>query len=1096
MNPKVPQTFPSAELWLMPFAVAILGAVASLDLHAAAPDGVEFFENKIRPVLVAECVDCHNAEKQKGGLRLDYRAAWQKGGDSGAAIVPGDPKGSLLLRSIRHEEEDLKMPSKAPKLDAAVIADFEAWVSMGAPDPREESPKSAQSGSKWEQLLAMRRTWWSLQPVRSVDAPTAAHAGGAVHPVDRFLRVKQAEKGLVPAEPAVASAVLRRLSYVLTGLPPEPEQALRFEGEYAANPARAVETAVDGFLSSTRFGEHWARHWMDLMRYSESHGSETDKPLPMAWRYRDYLVRAFNQNVPLDALIREHLAGDLLPNPRVSPDGLNESSAGPAHFRMVEHGENAVDTREDQVRVLDNQIDVVSKAFQGMTVACARCHDHKFDAISQRDYYALQGVFASGHLGQRVLDTPEHLNRSNAALSLALEEVRKGIAREWLKAGEHLFDAIPDTLEQEDGWKQAFSDAQKDPAHPLRAWSLLAAENLPQQWEALRNTVETEQAALKKSNAVHFKKAWDFRQGQAEGWLRSGAGLEQRPEPGRFSVSESGDRILESLYPPALMSHWFSPRQHGVLVSPAFTIETGRISVRAFGFDGLVRLVPDNYAVANRFHSKSVLSKEKDGWQMLGDGELRNPDLRKGQRARLEFVTREDSSIVLAKAKRRGPNLNSGGQVGRSSGSFFGVAEIVFHNRPNNEVPKLESSGLRLLLQKNAPSTREQLAGVYSEVLRETVEAWTRHAASEDQAAFLNAFLIPGLLPVHVSNIPALGPLVERYRALHREVPEPRRAPGVHELEPSDAPLLTRGDHKSPAESVPRGYLEVLGQGPYQTRQSGRLELAQQITSPQNPLTARVLANRIWHWVYGVGIVPTVDNFGRMGEPPSHPELLEYLAARLVEKDWSLKEGLRFLLTTETFRTSSRPSSEAHKSDPANQWLSHMRVRRLEAEAIRDSLLRLSGGLAEKHSGPGAAETNMQSRSVYLAVSRARPSPFLGVFDAPQPFTTFGRRDVTTVPAQSLTLLNGPFATRCAVLWKERVFKSSSPKAAGERLESMFLSALARKPTPSEARVLLDVLERWSAESKDAASPTKAEYEAWGHLAHTLINLKEFIYLP
>jgi hypothetical protein len=295
---------------------------------------------------------------------------------------------------------------------------------------------------------------------------------------------------------------------------------------------------------------------------------------------------------------------------------------------------------------------------------------------------------------------------------------------------------------------------------------------------------------------------------------------------------------------------------------------------------------------------------------------------------------------------------------------------------------------------------------------------------------------------------------------------------------------------------VPRGYLEVLGKGPFQTQKSGRLELAEQIASAQNPLTARVMANRIWHWVYGAGIVPTVDNFGRMGEQPSHPELLEYLAARLVEKDWSLKEGLRFLLTTETFRSSSKPSQEAQTKDPANQWLTHMRVRRLEAESIRDSLLRVSGGLVDKAGGPGVPEADMYSRSVYLAVSRSKLNSFLGVFDAPQPFTTFGRRDITTVPAQSLTLLNGPLATKCADLWSARVIKASSPKVPQERLDSMFWSAFARRPTQTEARVLLDVLERLRTESQEAASPTKAETEAWGHMAHTLINLKEFIYLP
>jgi hypothetical protein len=292
-------------------------------------------------------------------------------------------------------------------------------------------------------------------------------------------------------------------------------------------------------------------------------------------------------------------------------------------------------------------------------------------------------------------------------LEQAQEALRQGLAQEWLKAAERLRDEFPDTLEQEDGWQQAFNETQKNPAHPLHAWLKIKNENLPQQWEALRKTAEAEQAATKESNANHFKKVWDFRRGQADGWLRSGAGLEQKPEAGRFGVSQSGDRLLEGLYPPALLSHWFSSRQHGIMISPAFTIETGRISVRAFGFDGLVRLVPDNYAVARRFNSKAVLLEEKDGWYMLNDRELPNPDRRKGQRARLEFVTRDDSSIPVNLAKRRDPKSKPASKSKPAEDSFFGVAEIVFHNRKNNEVPKLETSGLRLLLQKKAPASQK-----------------------------------------------------------------------------------------------------------------------------------------------------------------------------------------------------------------------------------------------------------------------------------------------------------------------------------------------------------------------------------------------------
>jgi hypothetical protein len=1056
------------------------GANASSPL---TPEQTEFFEKKIRPVLVAECVECHNADKQKGGLRLDYRDGWKKGGDSGETIVPGDPKESLLLRTIRHEEEDLKMPSKAPKLDAAVIADFEAWVKMGAPDPRDTPAKSGESGSKWTQLLELRRGWWSLQPVQAPQLPTPKRPG-AVHPVDRFLVAKMEEKGLSPSGPADARTLLRRISFVLTGLAPTPAQVASFCHAYDLDPSKAVEQVVEGYLASERFGEQWARHWMDLIRYSESHGSELDETLPNAWMYRDYLVRAFNKDVPLDALIREHLAGDLLPEPRLGPSGLNESIVGTAHFRMVEHGSNAVDTRDDQVRVLDNQIDVVSKAFQGMTVACARCHDHKFDAVSQRDYYALQGAFASMHLGQVTLDQPGLQKRERPVMEQTHERIRRGLATRWLETLKGLPEWLSREITQEDDRKHALTEAAADPTHALHAWVKLSPEttSFATQWESFLARVEKEIAENRKFNADHFEPGWDFRGGQSAGWQRSGPGLEQQSEPGWFKVLPEGDRVFGELYPAALLSHRFSSKHQGMMVSPTFTVgKARRISVRALGANALLRIIPDNYAVARRFDAAVVLQSDHETWVML------DPYRREGNQARLQFATEEDIGVHGFPMKPR--------SAGPPDRSFFGVAEVVFHKTNSNAVPRRDTNPTRLLAEKGAPGSAIELAQRYSHVLKQSIEAWRDHRLSESQLDFLSTFVRAGFFPVTLSELPDLKPFVAEYRAAESRVAVPVRAPGIYDMEGEDAPLLERGNHKQPKEPVPRGYLEVLGKGPFRSAGSGRLELAQQIASAENPLTARVMANRIWHWVYGVGIVPTVDNFGRMGEKPTHPELLEYLASRLVEKGWSLKEMVRFLVNTETFRAGSQALPGADAVDPANQWLSHMRVRRLDAESIRDSLLQVSGSMVETMGGPSLGEANMTRRSIYLQVRRAVPNVFLGTFDAPIPFTTFGKRDVTNVPAQSLSLLNGTFATKCASAWAARLLKPPADAPPGARIEAMFLSAFARSPSPDETQALLECLDRLRKETPGAADSKKGEVEAWSHLAHVLFNLKEFIYL-
>jgi cytochrome c553 len=385
-------------------------AAAGLRATAAEPDAaqIEFFEQRIRPMLANECYECHGLKKRKGGLRLDFRDGLLKGGDSGPAIVPGDAKKSLLIQSIRHDDPDSAMPKDRPKLSDSVIRDFIAWVNAGAADPRNQPPTEGEvSRTSWAATFAARRDWWSFKPVQKPIVPAVRNAGWSQHPVDQFLLAKMEERGLAPAAPADRRALIRRLTLALTGLPAAPEEVRAFVDDTVPD---AYGRLVDRLLDSPRFGEHWARHWMDLMRFAETHGSEGDPELPNAWRYRDYLIRAFNADVRWNRLIEEHIAGDLLPEPRWNKaEGFNESLLGVAHLRLVEHGFNPVDTLDEQIKTVDSQIDVVSKAFQALTTSCARCHDHKFDPISERDYYALHGIFASVRPAQVTIDEPARL---------------------------------------------------------------------------------------------------------------------------------------------------------------------------------------------------------------------------------------------------------------------------------------------------------------------------------------------------------------------------------------------------------------------------------------------------------------------------------------------------------------------------------------------------------------------------------------------------------------------------------------------------------------------------------------------------------------
>jgi hypothetical protein len=1369
---------------------------ASTALAAATltPEHADFFERKIRPVLAGECYECHDAKKQKGGLRLDYRDGWKKGGDSGDAIVPGEPAKSLLLKSIRHEEPDLKMPAKRPKLSDAVIADFEKWIALGAPDPRDDPPKAG-AAVPWEQLLADRRTWWSLQPIRKSDPPAVKDAAWSSHPVDHFLLAEIEKRGLKPAADADPRVIIRRLTFALTGLPPTPEEVKSFVREFSAatddkatdasltlsalhpvtlsSPAarKAIERATDRLLQSPRFGERWARHWMDLVRYAETHGSEGDPEIPDAWRYRDYLIRAINADVPADQLIREHIAGDLIPNPRVNRDEqFNESILGTAHLRFVEHGFQPVDTRDEQVKVTDSQIDVAMKAFQGLTVSCARCHDHKFDAISQRDYYALAGIFESSRPAMVAIEPPALLAKNRGDLAALKKQIRVALAESWkdepariaarliaedepdprsIAAAEklaalekqiasldqiargriekaqgaksvstaprplarwsfsgdardsagmlngeliggakiqggrlvlngtdacfrsaplardlrektmeawvslanldqrgggvitvedekgHIFDSIvfaekerlhwvagsnvfsrsqnaggpeetakpgelvhvaavyradgtialfrngepygkpwksptaspitfaagnahillgkrhnsggkaflageieearlydraltadelrasfragpdadsvdaavlakaltPDERKQRDTlahsltaaraehsaltlgsqekeWRSALTDAERNAANPFHAWAALhrrSGDDLARAWDELANTTHS-----KTADGAPATRRWDFSKSRADfdECFHYGTGIADAPGAcGDFAVSAAGDKIITGLMPAGVASNGLTAKHNGVLTTKLFRVDTDWISVKAWGGGGAqCRLIVDGYPLGtNPIFPRVTLAKDEPGWLKL------DTKYRKGSWAYLEFAT-------LADQTRRDKSVKD---KGAHEPSWFGVSEIVCHD---GDGPRdLESAGAPVLVG-GAPHTAKELAQRYESAICRALTAWHDGTLDEPHRQLLDFLIRGGLLPASLERLGAVKPLVETFRALESEIPAARHAPGVLESVALDAHLLPRGDHLKPGESIPRAFLGVFGGEAFRTRQSGRLELANAMTAPQNPLTARVMANRIWLHIFGRGIVATPDNFGRMGEKPTHPELLDYLASRFAEENWSLKMMVRFLVTTRAFSLSADAAPNARELDASNELLSHARVQRLEAEAIRDSLLAVSGRLDDTMSGPGLPNTGAaekQRRSVYLTIRRTALNPFLEVFDAPKPFTTTGRRDATNVPAQSLTLLNDRFVIESARVWAERLVAEKADASPGQRIRRMFAAAFAREPAERE----IAASERYIQAAAGSGASLMENAPAWRDFAQSLFNAKEFIFL-
>lgn len=954
---------------MRPFLTSTALALCSIaPLHSATganvpitSEGRDFFESKIRPVLVTECYDCHGASKAKGGLRLDSRAAILEGGDSGPTLVAGDPEKSLLIQSLAHThaDEDLHMPKEGAKLDDAALKHFVEWIRMGAPDPRDKPEPVLSSEQSWELTLAQRKQWWCFQPVKNPPAPVVKDAAWSQHPVDRFILAKLESEGLAPAAPADALTLIRRLSYVLTGLAPTPEELSAFQRAYSEDRESSTEHLINRLLASPHYGEKWARHWMDWVRYAESYGSEGDPPIPYAWRYRDYVIRAFNDDVPYPQLVREAIAGDFLAEPRINKEtNLNESALGIGQLRMVLHGFSPTDTLDEMVTFTDNQIDTVTKAFQGLTVSCARCHNHKFDAISQADFYALFGIFTSTHPAVVDVNAPDLGKAERKELTALKQQLHQVVGKAWLQAAEKL------------------EPVAATPAAPSAAVELVR---------------------------------WDLRK---EKWFTDGHGVAQgTTKPGEFSVATEGSGIIARVHPAGVFSDLISTKDRGVLMSPRFKCEGGTLWMRSSGTaSARVKYVVQNYPRTGTIHKAVELKEDADtvlGWRKLDLNYWKGDDM---------FIQCTTASDLPAEAKE-------------DSRSWFGITDVVI-TKDDTMPPSVPISG--------SP--------------REAVAAWIAGTTTDAQAELLGLLLRTGKLPNDTKAIAEAAPLLARYREVEARLPQPTRAPGVLEADGHDAALFVRGDHKQPGQIVPRRFLDGINPVVYETKQSGRLELAQSLTDAKNPLTSRVIVNRLWHHVFGRGLVSTPDNFGRLGEMPTHPELLDMLATKFQKDGGSIREMIRFLVSSRTFQLGSAASPAATQQDPENKLLSHWSVRRLEAEAIRDSIMALSGKFDPRLYGTPVPDDDPR-RSIYVRVVRNSLDPFLSAFDMPVPFVSRGRRDVTNVPAQSLALLNDPSISAWSRSWARAAVKNH--KAEPERVQGMFLQALGREASGEELQASL-----------------------------------------
>lgn len=1033
------------------FAALLIATAAA----RAADAGDDFFTMKVQPLLAERCYECHSHEKKiKGGLALDSRSGWEKGGETGPAIVPGKPEASLLIKAVSHVEKDLKMPPKK-MLPPGEIALLSEWVRRGAPDPRTSAAAELAVDDSWDVEFRKRLDWWSLKPMRRSEPPVVQDAAWSREPVDRFIKTALDAAKLAPAPRAEPEVLARRLSFVLTGLPPEEVH-------------ESYESLVDRLLASPHFGEHFARHWMDVARYTDTYGYEWDNPAKGSHEYRDYLIRAFNGDVGFDQLVREQLAGDLLPQPRVK-DGLNESLIGPMFYHMGEHrhGSSLMFNGIHQ-EMVNNKIDAFSKAFLATTVACARCHDHKLEAVSQHDYYALAAIFTTPRWTARVIDAPGKNDAAITKLTELRATIRSELAAMWKGA-----TFTPAEV------KAALGDVTKlkPQLHEIEYPLVRIAQGAA--WEKSKAEWQTAREQRRKTNAA-FKPLADA--SLPPGWVTEGDGMKHGfIEDATPLVALDGDAVVARLLPRGWHTHALSSKLPGALRMPPEHLVPGKfVSLDLAGGEFGGTLVVDDHAFQNE--TVSFLTNTEPQWKSFADAELKNGV----QQVTVEFCT---ASLNPNFPPRTG--LAKGLQnhdYGYDKRSWLSITGIVSHDTAG--APQDELDAFAALYD----GEDEDRVGAW---FTGAVQRWCDGAVAPGDRAVLDWLLAKNLLPNKAPAGSKLAALLAEYRRVEAGIAFPRTVNSMDERETTRAryPLNVRGNVDSPGALVQPASLAML----HGELTADRLALAESLLDPEHPLTARVYVNRVWQWIFGTGLVATPDDFGRLGARPSHPELLDWLAREFIREGWSTKKLVRRLVLSETFRQSGAVIDAAREADPGNKLLHHYPTRRLDAEGVRDALLAVSGRLDPQLYGrpidpPRAAEDDKKRlfsgpldgsgrRSLYLRMSIMEPPKFLTTFNLPDLKLPTGRRDVSNVPTQALLMLNDPFVSAMAKHWATQLVKTHASEQ--ERIGAMFVSAYGRKPSVEETRRWCAVLHEFGGASAEAA---------WTQLAHAIFNTKEFIY--
>lgn len=899
----------------------------------AASGEMDFFEKRIRPLMVEHCQECHGEDKQKGGLRLDHQMGWQTGGDSGPALIPGKIDESLLWKAVSYTDRDLKMPPKK-KLSAEQVADLRQWIESGAQDPRSAPAAKRKSGSSPK----VDGSFWSFQVPVVKPAPEVRDGQWPASQIDHFILAKLESHGLAPASEADSSTLERRLTFDITGLPSSAD------GSDVHLTGQPMESLVDRLLESPAFAERWTSHFMDMTRFAESSGGGRSLPFKDAWRFRDYLLESIRENVPVDRLIQEMVAGDLLPYQNAEEHRRQLTATGflalgPTNYEEQDKGMLRMD-------IVDEQLDCIGKSFLGMTIGCARCHDHKFDPIPTRDYYALAGILRSTRTLKNYTDNVAHWIDTPLPFD-GDQEVNLHAHEQKIMKLESEIAVLKDELRDAGGTA-------------LRKAKTLSARDLP-------GVVVDDREALK-----------------------------------------VGDWKASSLYPPF--------------------IDAGYIHDSNEGRGEKTLSFTPKLPVAGRYEVRVAYSGAPN----------------RAERVQVSILHADGEDLVYFKQSTES----------REGLRFATIGTWRFEN-----------SGQNFVMISNA--------GAEGYVTVDAVQFLPADADMPDMPAQKVSHAEKDLQV-------RLSALDKELKALKKNGPvRPEAMTVLDDPKPEDTHIHIRGSTRNLGASVPRGFLQVAVKGPLHkipADQSGRLQLAQWITHRDNPLTSRVLVNRVWHWLFGAGLVRTTDNFGSTGELPSHPELLDYLAVKFMEDGWSLKKLIREMVLSKTYRQSSSVGTQAGQIDPDNRFLSHMNRKRLDAECLRDAMLVAAGTLDPKFGGLNVADAkavdandqkiqNLEygfafadsRRSVYTAAFRNVRHPLFEVFDFADINQPIGQRTTSTVATQALYLMNNPEVIALARASADLVMKTSAEDR--DCIHQAFRRSLSRQPTQLETQLAADYLQ-------------------------------------